>query len=345
MRYTKSIGRARYTKSKPVCVTAMVLTHTTQFPLPPASELWSDEPPLETDRHLQQILFLLASLGWWWRDRPDAPDGGRHDFFMAGNLSIYFNPDQLKTKDFRGPDFFVVLDTDDRERKSWVVWQENYQFPNVIVELLSESTANVDRVDKKNIYQNDFKTPEYFWFDPYSFEFKGFRLQPSGQYRAITKTARGWRWSEQLQLYLGVEGKKLRFFTPEHTMVPAPAEAAIAERERAEAAYLQLRQVEMRAREERQRAEQERQRAEQEHQRAEQEQQRAEQAETRAEQEQQRAEQAETRAEQEQQRAEQAETRAAIERDRAEQERQRVAQLLAQFEALGIQPDLDSNSE
>ena len=45
---------------------------------------------------------------------------------MAGNLTIYFNPNQLKTQDFRGPDFFVVLDTDDRERKSWVVWQENY---------------------------------------------------------------------------------------------------------------------------------------------------------------------------------------------------------------------------
>ena len=296
----------------------MVLIHPSQVSPPPAAELWSDEPPLETDRHLQQILLLLASLGWWWRDRPDAPGGGRHDFFMAGNLTIYFNPAQLKTKDFRGPDFFVVLDTDDRERKSWMVWQEDYKFPNVIIELLSESTAAIDRGRKKEIYQDDFKTPEYFWFDPYSFEFEGFRLQASGRYQPITKTDRGWRWSEQLQLYLGIEGKTLRFFTTAGERVPAPAEAAIAERERAEAAYLQLRQAEARARAE---------------------QQRAEQAEARARAEQQRAEQAEARVRAEQQRAEQAEAREAAEQMRVEQERQRLAKILAKLHELGIQPE------
>ena len=294
----------RYTRFRPIqTVNAMVLAHPAQSPLLPDTELWSDEPPLETERHLQQILLLLASLGWWWRDRPDAPDGGRHDFYMAGNLTIYFNPNQLKNQDFRGPDFFVVLDTDDRERKSWVVWQENYQFPNLIIELLSDSTANVDRMDKKKIYQNDFKTPEYFWFDPHSLEFKGFRLQPSGRYRAIKPTTRGWRWSEQLQLFLGVEDQKLRFFTPVGERVPAPAEAAIAERERAEAAYQQLRQAEAKARAAQFQAEQER-----------------------------------LRAEQERLRAEQAEIREAAERERAEQ-------LLAQLQALGIQPELDSDAD
>ena len=323
----------------------MVLTHPAQSPLLPDTELWSDEPPLETERHLQQILLLLASLGWWWRDRPDAPDGGRHDFYMAGNLTIYFNPNQLKTQDFRGPDFFIVLDTDDRERKSWVVWQENYQFPNLIIELLSDSTADVDRGDKKKIYQNDFKTPEYFWFDPHSLEFKGFRLQPAGGYRAINTTARSWRWSEQLQLFLGVEDKKLRFFTPEGEMVPAPVEAAIAERERAEAAYRQLRQAKAKARAAQFQAEQERLRAEQERLRAEQAetreaiaQEQAEQAETREVAERQRAEQERQRAEQERQRAEQ-------ERQRAEQERQRAEQLLAQLRTLGIQPELDSDAD
>ena len=304
---------------------AMVFTQPTPFPLPPATELWSDEPPLESDRHLFQILLLLASLGWWWRDRPDAPDGGRHDFFMAGNLTIYFNPNQLKSQDFRGPDFFVVLETDDRERKSWVVWEENYRFPNVIIELLSDSTAPVDRDEKKKIYQNTFQTPEYFWFDPYSLEFSGFRLHPkTKRYRAIATTARGWRWSKQLQLYLGIEEKKLRFFTAEGKLVPAPVEAAIEERKRAEAAYAQLRQAEVRFWTERQRAEQERQRAEQ--------------AETREALERQRAEQERQRAEQERQRAEQ-------ERQRADQERQRAEQLLAKLHSLGIQLNLDGEFE
>ena len=350
VRYTKRLRRACYTKPRPICVNAMVLTHPSSFSRPPAPELWSNELPLESDRHLHQILLLLASLGWWWRDRPDAPNGGRNDFFMAGNLTIYFNPAQLKTQDFRGPDFFVVLDTNDRERKSWVVWQEDYKFPNLIVELLSDSTANVDRVDKKKIYQNDFKTPEYFWFDPYTLEFRGFRLQASGQYQAIAKAARGWCWSEQLQLYLGIAEKKLRFFTPEGELVPAPAEAAIAERQRAEAAYLQLRQAEARTREERQRAEQERLRAEQEWLRAEQERLRAEAAETRelaerdrAQQERQRAEQGQQRAEQERQRAEQERQRAEAAEAREASARARVEQLLAQLNTLGIKPEIDED--
>jgi len=82
-----------------------------------------------------------------------------------------------------------------------------------------------------------------------------------------------------------------------------------------------------RAKQERQRAEQERQRAEQEHQRAEQECQRAEQERQRADQERQRAEQERLRAEQANQEKEQA-------LFQLEQERQRVAQLVAQLQAL-----------
>jgi hypothetical protein len=73
--------------------------------------------------------------------------------------TIYYSPNQLKSEDFRGPDFFVVLGAEKKERKSWVVWQEDGKYPNVIVELLSDSTASVDRGLKKEIYQNTFRTP------------------------------------------------------------------------------------------------------------------------------------------------------------------------------------------
>jgi Uma2 family endonuclease len=71
------------------------------------------------------------------------------------------NEEQLKKRDFCGPDFFVVLDTEKRPRKSWVVWGEQGKYPNVIVEILSDSTANIDRTKKKILYQNTFRTPNY----------------------------------------------------------------------------------------------------------------------------------------------------------------------------------------
>jgi Uma2 family endonuclease len=189
----------------------------------PPSDLYSDEPPLETDLHLRQMLLLLQCLDWWWRDR--------QSFYVAGNLTIYYSPQQRKSEQFRGPDFFVVLETERKARKSWVVWEEEGKYPNVIVELLSPSTADTDRGLKKQIYQDIFRTPEYFWFDPDSLEFQGFELL-RGAYQPLQSNAQGWLWSQQLQLFLGVHNSKLRFFTAEGELVPTPEESALAEQQR-----------------------------------------------------------------------------------------------------------------
>ncbi len=182
----------------------------------PEGDLWSDEPPLESNLHLRQIILLIQSLEWLWQDRDD--------FFAAGNLTIYYNPEQRKSEDFRGPDFFVVLGTERRlERKSWVVWQEGGKYPDLIVEILSSSTAKIDRGEKKQIYQDIFRTPDYFWFDPETLELQGFRLV-EGEYQAIEPTEQGWLWSGRLELYLGVYEKQLRYFTAQEELVPLPEE-------------------------------------------------------------------------------------------------------------------------
>ncbi|NET33502.1 MAG: Uma2 family endonuclease [Cyanothece sp. SIO1E1] len=250
----------------------------------PPGDLYSDEPPLETELHLRQMILLLECLEWLWRDR--------QDFYAGGNLTIYYSPRQRKSEYFRGPDFFVVLGTDRKPRKSWTVWEEGGKYPNVIVELLSESTADTDRGEKKKIYQDIFRTPDYFWFDPNNSELQGFHLV-DGKYEALQPNEQEWLWCQQLELYLGVRENRLRFFTAAGQLVPSLKETVLAEQQRAEV--------------EQQRAEVEQQRAEVEQQRAEAEQQRAEVELQRAEAEQQRAEMEQQRAEAEQQRAEAAE--------------------------------------
>ncbi len=189
-------------------------TASQSIPCPP-TDLESHEPPLESYLHLQQLLLLLKCLDWLWRDRTD--------YFAAGNLTVYYSARQRKSEDFRGPDFFVVLDTEKRPRRSWTVWEEDGKYPNLIVELLSDSTASRDRGEKKRLYQDIFRTPEYFWFDPYSLEFEGFHLV-DGTYQAIVATEQGWRWSQQLGLYLGIHQQQLRFFTSAGQLVPTPEE-------------------------------------------------------------------------------------------------------------------------
>lgn len=183
----------------------------------PPSNLESNEPPLESDLHLLQIKLLLDCLNWLWRDR--------NDYYATGNLTIYYNPQKIKSRDFRGPDFFVVLGAEKRLRKSWTVWDEGGRYPNLIVEILSKSTAAVDRGLKKQLYQDIFRTPDYFWFDPETLEFEGFHLV-DGEYQSIEPNSQGWRWSQQLHLYLGLHNEQLRFFTPEGALVPSLEELA-----------------------------------------------------------------------------------------------------------------------
>lgn len=201
----------------------------------PPSDLLSDEPPLETELHLRQMVLLIQCLEWWWRDR--------QDFYACGNLTIYYSPRQRKSESFRGPDFFVVLGTERKTRKSWVVWEEDGKYPNVIVEILSPKTADIDRGLKRQIYQDIFRTLDYFWFDPETLEFKGFQLV-GGQYQELQSNTNGWLWSQQLGLHLGIYESKLRFFSSAGQLLLTPTETAEQEQQQREQAQQQVTEME-----------------------------------------------------------------------------------------------------
>ncbi len=181
----------------------------------PPTNLYSDEPPLETDLHRRQIDLLIRLLEYWWRNR--------NDFYISGNLTVFYSAEQLKTRDFRGPDVFIVLNAEKRDRRSWAVWEEGGRYPNVVIELLSASTATVDRTTKKDLYQDVWRLPEYYWFDPESLEFKGFQLV-NGTYQGIVPDGAGRLPSAELGLALGIHERQLRWFTAEGELVPFPEE-------------------------------------------------------------------------------------------------------------------------
>ena len=232
-----------------------------EMQMPDASKLLSDEPEMESSLHYMQLLLLVTCLEWAWQERDD--------FFVGANLTIYFSRQQLKNRDFRGPDFFLVKNTTREPRNSWVVWEEDGQYPDLIIELLSDSTANVDRTLKRNLYAEKFHTPEYFYFSPETLEFVGFRLDIN-QYQLITPNVQGWIWSESLGFFLGIYERQLRYFSLEGALIPTPQESAKSEIYKAKQAILIAEQERMKAEQERMRAEQEHMIAKQERMRAEQ---------------------------------------------------------------------------
>lgn len=185
--------------------------------MPDATQLESNEPEMETSLHYTQLALLVACLEWVWRDQTD--------FFIGANLTIYFSREQLKNRDYRGPDFFLVKNTEKRPRKSWVVWEEDGQYPDLIIELLSDSTAKTDKNLKKALYQDRFRTPEYFWFSPETLDLAGHRLV-NQVYKGIEPNSDGLIWSEVLDLFLGVHDGQLRYFSPTAELIPTPEETA-----------------------------------------------------------------------------------------------------------------------
>ena len=229
--------------------------------MPPTDLIFDDGEPLESNRHRIAMNLLIQLV--------HQALAQREDYFVGGNMFIYYSRTQARNRDFRGPDFFVVLNVDgSRSRQGWVVWDEEGRYPDVIIELMSASTANADIGAKKDIYEGTFRTPDYFVFDPFNPDsLQGWRLDANLRYQPLVPNESGWLWCETLGLWLGIwqgtisreTAPWLRFYDSEGNLVLLPEEA---EHQRAESERQRAESEHQRAESERQRAEAERQRAE-----------------------------------------------------------------------------------
>jgi Uma2 family endonuclease len=205
---------------------------------PPTDLPTEDDEKMESAWHRAAMNLLIEALTHYWR--------GRTDFYVGGNMFLYFMLEQVAKTQYRGPHFFVVLDVDGtRERKAWYTWAEGGRYPDLIVELLSESTASADLTTKKDLYEQVFRTPDYICYNPASQELVWWTMV-ADQYEPLAPNANGWLWSRQLGLwvglwtgqYLNLSGVWPRFYDTEGSRVLTRAEAAEleaeTERERAE---------------------------------------------------------------------------------------------------------------
>jgi Uma2 family endonuclease len=217
--------------------------------LPGQDELpCEDGEPVETGFHDAQNALLKDTLMEAWTER--------RDFFVAGNMFVYFSERQVRSNDFRGPDVFVVLDVEAKGRKSWVAWEEGGRLPDVVIEVTSPSTEATDRGEKMRVYAQVWRTSAYFIFDPETERLDGFRLDNAERrYISIEPDGSGDLEVAVLGLKLGLRStyyrqyqrRFLRWLSAEGIQLPTAQERA--------------REAEERAREAEERAEAERARA------------------------------------------------------------------------------------
>ena len=206
-------------------------------PPPTQDELPCDDgEPIQTQRHKWQMDLLICPLDRWLEVRGEG--------YVNGNMFVYFSLEQTRGAYFRGPDVFVVLGVPRGERKAWVVWEQG-KAPDLVIELLSDTTRAHDKGEKMRVYQDQMRVPEYCWYDPFNpSDLAAFRLM-DGRYQPLGPGADGRLTSSILGLCLvhwegvfnGLPGSWLRWATPDGVPLPTEGEA---ERERAERAEAEL---------------------------------------------------------------------------------------------------------
>ncbi|HEX7186225.1 MAG TPA: Uma2 family endonuclease [Thermoanaerobaculia bacterium] len=230
----------------------------------PFELVYDDGVPLESEWHVLQLPLLRSVI------RQAMAERGRTDFYIGTNMFVYYSVEQarevaremvedLPWRAFRGPDVFWIGGASRHMRKAWVSWEEGGRLPDLIIELLSPSTAHVDRGKKKDLYARVFRTKEYYMADPEPPGLEGFDL--AGRvYRPKPLNAEGRLWSDQLGAYFGFwhgvwmdyEADWFRLFRADGSLVPTAEED---ERQRADAAEQRAEAEHQQAKAERQRAE------------------------------------------------------------------------------------------
>ncbi len=174
-------------------------------------------PMAETELHRDLMIDLIRTLqGWFVHDNMVC---------VSGNMLVYY--EEGNKRRHVAPDVFVVKGVAKRRRDYYLIWAEGKSL-DLAIELTSESTREEDIDEKKSLYRDKLKVPEYFLFDPRGEYLKpslqGFRLV-DGDYIAITPV-NGRLPSEVLGLHLEANGDELRLWDPATgCWLPTPEEA------------------------------------------------------------------------------------------------------------------------
>ncbi len=114
------------------------------------------EPMAETVENAIQMVDLQFAL------RCLLETQGRVRVAVGGNQLMYDN--QRNGRDHISPDVYVALDVAPGLRPTWRMWEEG-KFPDIVFEITSPSTEDVDRGSKLELYTR-LGAREYYIYDP-----------------------------------------------------------------------------------------------------------------------------------------------------------------------------------
>jgi Uma2 family endonuclease len=190
------------------------------------------------DLHRNLVWDLIKVLERHFQHDPDV--------YVSGDMFVYWE-EGVPTSTV-APDVYFVRGTPKRQRRNYLIWEEGVA-PQFVMEVLSPSTQQKDRLQKPRIYQEIFKVREYFLFDQTG-EYldpilQGFRRRGNSFSRIRSVDDR--IPSKVLDLHFENHEGTLRVFDPntlQYLLFPDEfAERAEQERQRADRAEEELRRL------------------------------------------------------------------------------------------------------
>ncbi|WP_302884925.1 Uma2 family endonuclease [Kovacikia minuta] len=195
------------------------MTSTTEF-FPRIIEYPDEDglPMAESDQTREYLVYATKVLAVFFEHRQDV--------YASGNLFIYYeegNPEAVVA-----PDVFVIYGVENRQRRSYKVWQENDRTPNFVLEITSKTTRSKDQGAKKGIYAF-LGVQEYYQYDPTGDYLRpplqGFHLVDGGYVPITTTTLPNGTLvlpSAVLGLELHLIGQEMRFYDPATQRIHLP---------------------------------------------------------------------------------------------------------------------------
>ncbi len=165
------------------------------------------QPMAETPVHFDNLTNLVKTLKRWFSGDPMT--------YVAGDMFVYYARGEVSKSVV--PDVFVVRGVSrDKDRRSYKVWEVDGHAPDLVIELTSRSTSDVDTGDKFYRYQDQLRVRELFLFDPLDQylkpRFQGYRLRDR-QYVPIEAVANRLP-SEVTSLHFEAHDRELRLYDP-----------------------------------------------------------------------------------------------------------------------------------
>ena len=111
-------------------------------------------PVAESDHQRTPLTCAVDRLRHHFRDRDDV--------YVSGNLLIYYEEGNVGAR--VAPDVFVVVGTPNRDRSSYLLWNEP-KGPDFVLEITSRRTYREDQGRKRELYRS-LRVQEYWQYDP-----------------------------------------------------------------------------------------------------------------------------------------------------------------------------------